>query len=90
MVFNKLRFALLAAACMLVAGCSPDTAYKGPGRLINNGWWDPDHHFVVELGDLDLTKRVSFQRTAAGTLCSRAADSAPGKQRGRARLDSGC
>jgi hypothetical protein len=59
MVFNKLRFALLAAACMLVAGCSPDTAYKGPGRLINNGWWDPDHHFVVELGDLDLTKRGS-------------------------------
>ena len=46
----------LIAIIALLAGCSQDIAYKGPGRFINKGWWDPQHHYVVELGALDLTK----------------------------------
>jgi hypothetical protein len=49
----------LLATIALLAGCSQDIAYKGPGRLINNGWWDPHFHYVVELGTLDLTKQGS-------------------------------
>jgi hypothetical protein len=50
---------LLAAVIALLAGCSQDIAYKGPGLFIDKGWWDPDHHYVVELGALDLTKTGS-------------------------------
>jgi hypothetical protein len=50
---------LLLATIALLIGCSQDIVYKGPGRLINNGWWDPHFHYVVELGTLDLTKQSS-------------------------------
>jgi hypothetical protein len=50
---------LLFAMTLLIAGCSQDVVYKGPGRLINNGWWDPHFHYVVELGTLDLSKPAS-------------------------------
>lgn len=46
----------LLSTIALLAGCSQDIVYKGPGRLIDNGWWDPHFHYVVELGTLDLTK----------------------------------
>jgi hypothetical protein len=62
MVFSKMKspaLALLATSIALLAGCSRDIPYKGPGALIDNGWWDPDHHFVVDLGGLDLTKQGS-------------------------------
>jgi hypothetical protein len=50
---------LLTAATVLLTGCSQDVAYKGPGLFIDRGWWDPDHHYVVELGVLDLTRTGS-------------------------------
>jgi hypothetical protein len=50
---------LLYAVIALLAGCSQDIAYKGPGAFTDRGWWDPDHHYVVELGALDLTKTGS-------------------------------
>jgi hypothetical protein len=46
----------LTVIIVLLAGCSQDIPYKGPGRLIDMGWWNPEHHYVVELGALDLTK----------------------------------
>jgi hypothetical protein len=51
---------LVTAVIALLAGCSQDIAYKGPGRFINQGWWNPEHHYVVELGALDLTKTGSM------------------------------
>jgi hypothetical protein len=51
---------LLTAMVALLAGCSQDIAYKGPGRLIDKGWWNPEHHYVVELGALDLTRPGSM------------------------------
>ena len=49
----------LIATIALLASCSQDIAYKGPGRFINKGWWDPHHRYVVQLGALDLTKTGS-------------------------------
>jgi hypothetical protein len=51
---------LVTAMIALLAGCSQDIAYIGPGRFINKGWWNPEHHYVVELGALDLTKTGSI------------------------------
>lgn len=47
--------AMTTAMIALLAACAQPTAYKGPGRLIDNGWMNPDHRYVVELGTLDLT-----------------------------------
>jgi hypothetical protein len=57
---KKSMLPLLTAVIALLAGCSRDIAYKGPGRFINEGWWNPQHHYVIELGALDLTKTGSM------------------------------
>jgi hypothetical protein len=48
--------ALTTGMIALLAACTQPIAYKGPGRLVDNGWMDPDHRYVVELGTLNLAK----------------------------------
>ncbi|MFI4888946.1 MAG: hypothetical protein ACHQIL_00280 [Steroidobacterales bacterium] len=63
---KPLAMTLQAAGLALLAGCSHPIAYTGSGRLIDNGWTDPDYRYVVELGTLDLTKPGSATFRIAG------------------------
>lgn len=57
----RLMHAVLAAMAiaLLVSGCYRASSYEGDGKLIDYGWKDANHHYVLDLGPIDLTRAGS-------------------------------
>ncbi len=52
---NKILF-LYVALSIFITGCSNGAAYSGDGKLIDYGSSDPNHHYVLDLGSVNLAQ----------------------------------